>query len=120
MKAKSVLVICTHGTYGRNDDLYGALLVSNASLAKGMKIALVCVDDGVCVCKKNQNPAKIGLPNNSNELEDFIELGGMLLVDGSSIIKRGIKEDELIDGAEIISFKNIGNVVKKYDISLTF
>lgn len=120
MKASSILIICTHGTYGRDDDLYGALLASNASLAKGLKVALIFIEDGVFTCIKNQNPIKIGLPNNINELQDFLELGGTLLVDENSLKERGIKKTELINGTETHSFNNLEELIKKYDISLTF
>ena len=120
MKSNSLLIICTHGTYGRDDDLYGALLTANASLAKGLKVTIYLVEEGVFLCKKNQKPIKIGLPNNLDELSDFLELGGKLIVDETSIKERGIETEEIIDGAEIIHIKKIYNFIKNHDISLTF
>ena len=120
MKSGSLAVFCTHGTYGRNDDLYGALLLSNAALAKGLKVSLIMIEDGVYACKKNQDTNKIGYPNNLNELNDFIELGGEILVDDLSLNERGMSKDELLDSSKIVGLKTIEEIVGKNSISLTF
>ena len=70
--------------------------------------------------KKNQNPSKIGLPNNLDEIKDFIELGGKLIVIKESLEERGVKDSEIIDGAEIIPFLDIVDLIEKNEISLTF
>lgn len=120
METRDLLIICIHGTYGRDDDLYGALLTANAALAKGLNVTLFFIEEGVFACKKNQNPMKIGLSNNLDELNDFLELGGNLIVDNNSIDKRGIKKEELIDGVEIVDIKKINGIIKNHNVSLTF
>ncbi len=120
MKTRSLLIYCTHGTYGRDDDAYGALLQANHAVARGMDVALVLVEDGVLLVKKGQNPSKIGLPNNIDEIKDFIELGGKLIVIKESIDDRGIKVNEIIEGAEITPFLDIVDIIEQNDISLTF
>jgi predicted peroxiredoxin len=120
MKSGSLVVFCTHGTYGRNDDLYGALLLSNASLAKGLKVSLIMTEDGVYACKKNQQTNKIGYPNNLDEINDFIELGGKLLVDEHSLQERGLSKDGILENSKVIGLKTIEEIVCKNSISLTF
>ncbi len=120
MKTRSLLIYCTHGTYGRDDDAYGALLQANHAVARGMDVALVLVEDGVLLCKKGQDPSKIGLPNNLDEINDFIELNGNLIVCKESLKERGVNDDELIDGAEIVPFLNILDLIEKSEITLTF
>ena len=120
MKTSSLLIYCTHGTYGRDDDAYGALLQANHAVARGMDVTLVLVEDGVLLSKKDQNPSKIGLPNNLDEINDFIELGGSLIVCKESLHERGVNYDELIDGAEIVPFLNIFYLIEKSEITLTF
>ena len=117
---KSVFIYCIHGSYGRDDDAYGALLVANAALAKGMRATLALVDDGVYMAKKGQNPGKIGLPNNLDELNDFTELGGRLIALQESLEERGIQRDELVDGAEVISMKDMVEIIEQHSHSLTF
>ena len=120
MKTSSLLIYCTHGTYGRDDDAYGALLQANHAVARGMNVTLVLVEDGVLLSKKNQNPLKIGLPNNLDEIKDFIELGGKLIVIKESLEERGVKDSEIIDGAKITPFEEIIDLIEQNEISLTF
>jgi tRNA 2-thiouridine synthesizing protein D len=120
MKNTSLLLFVYHGTYGRDDDAYGALMVANASLAKGVNTTMVLMEDGVSLGKSGQNPASIGLPNNLSEIDDFLELGGQLIVEKESMDSRGISNTELVDGAKVLSLENIGSLIKKHSLLLTF
>lgn len=120
MNETSVLIYTTHGTYGRGDDAYGALLAANASVAKGVITTMVLVDDGVSIAKKGQDTSQIGVPNHLDELMDFLELGGKLVVVKESLERRGIARDELVDGAEVISLKNLASLIEEHSCSLTF
>jgi tRNA 2-thiouridine synthesizing protein D len=120
MSAKSLLLYTTHGTYGRDDDGYGACLAANSALSKGLEVALLLIDDGVALAKHGQNPNIIGLPNNNDEIKDFLELGGRLIVIQESLVERGIKKEELEDEAEIIAFSDIYSLIEYYDLVLTF
>ena len=120
LKTRSLLIYCTHGTYGRDDDAYGAILQANTALARGMNVSFVLVDDGVLMAKKGQNPDKIGLPNNLKEIADFIDLGGRLIVIKESLKERGVAESELVDGVELMKFTNLNNLIEQHQISLTF
>jgi predicted peroxiredoxin len=120
MKTQSVLIYCTHGTYGRDDDAYGALLQANTALARGFNVTLVLVDEGVLLVKKGQNPAKIGAVNNINELRDFIDLGGKLLLINESLEERGVSTNEIIEGSKIITFSDLINEIENTHLSLTF
>ena len=117
---KSLLIYCTHGTYGRDDDSFGALLAANAALAKGMNTTLLLVEDGVAMIKKRQNPGKINLPNNLNEINDFIELGGQLVAIKESLDERGISENEIVDGVKIMLLNEVIGIIEQHSLSLTF
>ncbi len=120
LKTRSLLIYCTHGTYGRDDDAYGAILQANTALARGMNVSFVLVDDGVLMAKKGQKPDKIGLPNNLKEIADFIDLGGRLIVIKESLKERGVAESELVDGVELMEFAQLNNLIERHQISLTF
>ena len=120
MVSASLLIYTTHGTYGRDDDAYGALLAANNALAKGLRVSLVLVEDGVCMAKAGQDPSRIGLPNNLGDLQDFIDLEGDLLVVTESLEERGIRGEELIPEARIITLKDLPGLILTHDISLTF
>lgn len=120
MKSGKLLIYGTHGTYGRDDDAYGTLLAANSALAKGMEVSIVLVDDGVAMSKKNQNTAKVGMPNNLDDFEDFFALDGILYVVKESLEERGIGEEEIIEEAKPISISDVGNIIEEHNISLTF
>lgn len=120
MDVKNILIYCTHGTYGRDDDAYGAMLAANAALAKGMDVTIVLADDGVAMGKSGQDPSGLGLPNNLDEMADFLELGGRLLVMGGSMEERGIAPGELVEGAEVITAADMVAVIEGHDVSMTY
>ena len=68
MNKNSLLLFVTHGTYGRDDDAFGAMLAANSALAKGVDVGIILMEDGVAMAKKGQDPNGIGLPNNLNEI----------------------------------------------------
>ncbi len=120
MTTHSLLIFCTHGTYGRDDDTYGALLLANTALAKGTSVTLLLLEDGVLMSKKNQNTSKIGLPNNLTELQDFIDLGGTLRIEQTSLDERGINPSELIHPHILTPPSKIPDLIALHTLSLTF
>ena len=89
---KKVMISGTHGTYGHQDDGYGALQLANGILAKGGEATLFLRGDGVFLAIKGQDSNEIGLPNYLDELSDFIELDGTIKLDRPSLEERGLKE----------------------------
>jgi len=120
MAANTVLIYCVHGTYGRDDDGYGAMLMTNAALAKGMDVTLVLADDGVAMAVAAQDTSKIGLPNNLEEVQNTFDLGGRMLVVRESLAERGIGENELVEEAEVISASKVAALMIENDVTLTF
>lgn len=118
MAGGPVLLIVTQGTYGRDDEAYGALLAGNSILAKGMETTLVLLDDGVYMAKTGQQPQ--GMPSNLDELQDFIELGGTLLCIKESLEKRGLSKNELVSDAQIIPLTDLLPIIESHPLSLTF
>ena len=119
MKSTSLLIYTTHGTYGRDDDGYGALMAGNAALAMGLDATLLLVDDGVVMAKSGQNTTKIGLPNNLEDLQDFIDLGGKLFVVRECLEERGISDVELIGEAKVIGFTELPGIIQEHSTSIT-
>lgn len=120
MKSGKLLVYNTHGTYGRDDDAYGALLAANSALAKGFEVSMILIDDGTCMATAKQDSTKIGLPNNLEDLQDFIDLDGALYVVKESLEERGIAKEELVEEAQIIILADVPGIIEEHDISLTF
>lgn len=116
----SYLISVAHGTYGHNDDSYGALLVANGILARGWEADMLLREDGVYMALKGQDPNDIGLDNNLKHMADLVELGGTIYVLGPSLKERGLERDELIDGIEIIGPEDLLRIVDRHDFCLTF
>ena len=119
-KRKRYLIAVAHGTYGHNDDVYGALLVGNGLLARGWDATMVLREDGVYMALKGQDPNDIGLDNNLKHMADFVELGGRIVALRPSLEGRGIETDELVEDIEIVDFEEMVNIVDDHDFCLTF
>ena len=117
---KRYLISVSHGTYGHDDDAYGAMLVANGILAKGLDVTLLLREDGVYMAVKGQDPNEIGQENNLKQLADFLDLGGQLIVLGPSTDARALDKDELIDGIMIIGNKDLVKVLEEHDFCITF
>lgn len=119
-KKKRTLIFLSHGTYGHNDDAYGAMLVINAILAMGSEATLLLRDDGVYMALKGQDPNEIGQENNLKQLADLAELGGKIYVLGPSLEARGIERSELIDEITIIERTDLVKVLKEHELFINF
>lgn len=119
-KRNSILIILTHGTYGQMDDATGAILAANGLLGMKHETTMLLLDDGAYFVVKNQDPNDIELPNNLEEIKDFLELGGRILMPESTLKKRRLFEEELIDGVEIINTPLVINEIENHDVSMTF
>jgi sulfur relay (sulfurtransferase) DsrF/TusC family protein len=117
---KKVLISVIHGTYGHQDDNYGALLLANGILSKGGEATLYLKGDGVYLAIKNQNPNDIGFPNNLDELSDFVDLGGAVKLDRKSLSERGLVEDDLVKDVEIIETENFLDLLAEHDLIVDF
>jgi|Deesub1362B_J571_1020462.scaffolds.fasta_scaffold00013_114 tRNA 2-thiouridine synthesizing protein D len=113
----SILLCLTIGPYG-HEDAFAAIALGNAILARDMDISIVLRDNGVYVAHKNQDPSKIGVPNNLDLLQDFIELGGKVYVSEEDMRARGLTKNDLISGVELIS--SYLELIESHDVILTF
>ena len=117
---KNVMISVMHGTYGHQDDGYGALQLANAILAKGGNVTIYLRSDGVYMGIKGQDPKGLGLPNNLDELDDFIELGGVIKADRTALGERGLLPDDLVENIELIGRDKILAMLSEHDFCLTF
>jgi sulfur relay (sulfurtransferase) DsrF/TusC family protein len=117
---KKVLISVIHGTYGHQDDNYGALLLANGILSKGGETTIYLKGDGVYLAVKNQDPNDIGFPNNLDELGDFLELGGEMKVDKRSLNSRGLLQGDLVEDAQVIDDDKIMDLLTEHDLIVNF
>ncbi|MCK5310030.1 MAG: DsrE family protein [Thermoplasmata archaeon] len=117
---KKILIAMMHGTYGHHDDCYGAIQLANAIVAKGGEVTLFLRSDGVFFAMKGQDPTDLGLPNNLDEISDFLELGGIIKVDSNALASRGLEPGDLIEEAEIMESSLAIELIEQHEFCLTF
>lgn len=118
--AWSALIMLTRGTYGHWDDAFSAIQVGNAVLAVEEGATMLLLDDGVYFAVKGQDPSGIGLANNTNYIQDFLDLGGRMLALGTSLEKRGLSREDLLEGVDVITSAQMVAEVAQHNVSVTF
>ena len=111
-----LLIFLTEGTYGLFDGPFNAIQIGNAVLAMEKNATIVLLDEGVYFGVKNQDPSEIELPNNTNYIQDFLELGGLILVLETSLKKRGLLIDDLIEGITLIDYSQLVQQIEKHKV----
>ena len=116
----AVLIFLTRGTYGRYDDGYSAIQVGNALLAMLVPATVLLLDDGIYFGVSGQNPRGLGVLSNIIFVEDFLQLDGRILALRSSLEKRGLNEEDLVEGIQIIESHQLVKELASHRSSLTF
>ncbi len=115
-----LLIFLTEGTYGLFDGPFNAIQIGNAVLAMEKNATIILLDEGVYFGVKNQDPSEIELPNNTNYIQDFLELEGRILALETSLKKRGLLIGDLIEGITLIDYSQLVQEIEKHKVSLTF
>lgn len=118
--AWSALIMLTRGTYGHWDDAFSAIQVGNAVLAVEEAATMLLVGDGVYFAVKGQDPSGIGFMNNIHFIQDFLDLGGRMVALNTSMQKRGLAQEELLDGVEVITPSQMAAEIARHSVSVTF
>jgi sulfur relay (sulfurtransferase) complex TusBCD TusD component (DsrE family) len=118
-KKNSLLVQLAFAPYG-HEEVFAAVCFSNACLAKGMEVGIMLYGDAVYSVKAGQNPAVIGLPDNTPHFTDFMDLGGELFVCEFCATQRAMVSGDFIEGTQLAPPEMAGGLLEKYDVTLTF
>lgn len=116
----SSLILLTRGTYGHWDDAFSAIQVGNAVLAVEEAATMLLLDDGVYFAVRGQDPSDIGIINNTSFIEDFLELGGRMLALETSLRRRGLAPQDLMDGVAVITPAQMAREIARHSVSVTF
>jgi predicted peroxiredoxin len=111
-KMMKVIIEISHAPFG-HENTFAGLYTATASLSKGMDVTVILRDDGVFTGLMGQNdPLKnINLPPTEDQIEDIIELDGRVIADSEALSIRGISQDELIEGIEILNTQEIYDII---------
>ncbi len=92
-----------HAPFG-HENAYAGLFIAMGWVSVGNEGVVVLRGDGVYAGKKGQqDPFKeINLPPTEKQVRDVLETGGRVVADRRSLQSRGIGEDMLIEGVEVL------------------
>ena len=116
----SSLILLTRGTYGHWDDAFSAIQIGNAVLAVEEGATMLLLDDGVYFAVRDQDPSEIGITSNVSFIQDFIDLGGRMLALKTSLDKRGLTREDLMEGVEVIAPAQMAREIAQHNVSVTF
>jgi tRNA 2-thiouridine synthesizing protein D len=103
--------------YGREKP-YTALRFALTALTDGHEATAILIQDGIFVAMKSQDPAEY--PNTMEYLQMAIDEGLKVIVCGVCCQARGIKQDDLVDGAEIVGMHEIVEACAQSDNTVSF
>ncbi|MHA1136019.1 MAG: DsrE family protein [Candidatus Thorarchaeota archaeon] len=92
--------------------------IALTTIMDGHETVVILMEDGVYGALKGQVTTQFF--KTVQILEDFIELGGILLVCGLCLKERGIPNENVIDGAEIIDMHRLTSVITEGDQTVFF
>jgi tRNA 2-thiouridine synthesizing protein D len=109
---KKMTIVISSGPY-THERSYTALRLALTSLIEGIDVNLFLVEDGVLVAHKGQEPKEYA--NALEWLQRAIDEGAKVRVCGICIKGRGIKPEDLIEGAEVTTMEGLVDWIKESD-----
>jgi len=106
-------VVIAEAPYGQERP-YTTLRFVMAALNAGHSVNLFVLEDAVCMAKKGQAPAELPglleqdkMPKIEEMLASAIKQGAIVRLCGVCCGERGLTQEELVDGAQIGSMRNL-------------
>ena len=99
----TMTIVLRSGTM-MNMDPNVAVKLAHAAMEKGHRVKLVCYGEGATVVKDGQDPRRF--PNIGDALEEMVEDGLEVAACEACCSARGIRRNEVINGARIGSLIN--------------
>ncbi len=110
-------ILISKTPYDKNNAFTGAR-IALASKMEDSDPTVILMEDGVYCGVSGQESTQFF--KTVEILENFVELGGKILVCGMCIKERGIKESDLIKGCEIIDLHRLVRTMAEGDQSVFF
>lgn len=100
---------------------WNGIRVAGGLLDVNLQSEIVLFDEAVFCAKKSQNPPEElkGL-NLAKKLKELIKIGVKVLVCGSCCDAKGLKKEELIEGAVVCCLMDVANSIKTSKQTLIF
>ncbi len=124
--AKKVLTIITKAPYGVEDN-FGALDMIATAPAADLEAEVVFLGGGVHSTVKGQEPGygplaiwRKGIPSVEERINNAKEFGVKISVLDRDLKKRGIEEEELISGIDIVSLDKVVDKILESHATFVF
>jgi len=114
--AKTLSMILWTTPYG-SQNTSTALKLARAAAQKGYSTRLFASGDGVHNFTKDQKAS--GIPNAEKEFSELMQAGLKVELCGTCLNFRGIKNEDIVAGAERSTMKNLFTIVKESDVCIT-
>ncbi len=100
---------------------WNGLRLAGGLLDVNLQTEIILFDEAIFCAKKGQRPPEDleGL-NLGQKFSDLIKLGVKILVCGSCCELKGLKKEELIEGAEVCCLTDVANAIKTSNQTLVF
>ena len=107
-----LVIEITHAPYG-HENAYAGLFIAMGWVSVGNEVVVALHSDGVYAAKKGQlDPMKeISLPSVEKQIMDIIEEGGRVVVDKTCIVVRGLDQEMLVKGVEVLDSDDLVELV---------
>ena len=118
--SKSILVNCSQGKEDAERATL-AFIVANVAASSDQKAIVLLTIEGVWIATKEyaKDIKKEGFPPLQEVLESFLANGGEIWTCGTCTKPRGINEDDLIEGAKVVTAANLVEALVDGTISYT-
>ncbi|MFQ6051803.1 MAG: DsrE family protein [Candidatus Hydrothermarchaeota archaeon] len=123
---KKVLTIITRAPYGSEDN-FGALDMISTAPAADLEAEVIFLGGGVHSTVKGQEPGygplaiwRKGIPSVEDRINNAKEFGVKISVLDRDLKRRGIGEEELISGIDIISLEEVTDKILESDATFVF
>jgi sulfur relay (sulfurtransferase) DsrF/TusC family protein len=116
---EKIAMILRKPPYG---DINAAEAVRHAlgAVSGNLSTTLILVDGGVELARKGQDASETGFTDLADTLKDCVDMGIEVLADNVSVMERGMKEEEILEGVKAVDESQIAAVLKQADASMIF
>ena len=125
----SLGIVVRRGPYG-SINAGEAIRHAGGGITHGVATTLIFLEDGVYVAVANQDGSRIGFTSLAAPLAQYgkqqgasasgLSLHGRVVVHGPSLAARGLREDGLVEGVEVVDDAALADLLGSCDAVLTY
>ena len=121
----TITVVIGEPPYGK-ERVYSALRFALAARFEGHSVNLFLLEDAVFAAKKGQKPVEVQglldgkMPNCGDLMREVIQQGANVKACGVCVSERGLTQEEMLEGVQVASMRDLVQWVAEADKALSF